>query len=560
MNAEGAAVPSAPARLEPRAAAEGDREAAKWHSGQAGGDHRGLTGAEIHRYSRQLLVPAFGVQGQVRLKNASALVVGAGGLGSPAALYLAAAGIGRLGIVDRDIVELSNLQRQIMHREHDVGTHKSDSASAACLALNSGIHVDAYHNGLTPANALAIVRQYDVVLDCSDNAATRYLVNDASIMCRKPLVSGAALGTEGQLTVFGWRDGPCYRCLFPQAPPAGACQRCADSGVLGPVPGVIGAMQAMEAIKAVSACGGGGHVLGGRMLLYDAIAARMLKVQLRGRASECAVCGDHPTLTPATLATYDYAAFTGGQLNDSAPERLQTVPLSHTISADGYAHAATSGKAHVLLDVRVAHEFEIVALPGSLNIPLSQLDERLPELRAAMGAAARPLPDIAEQKGKEKGGEEQGGRSNSRGRDSADQLDAGASALADGSGAEVPHEGGNIGREGTSSPPGSSLRTGSGKAGGVSGEQDSSKMEAPDGADASHRPARENAYVAQAEQDDIENVQEVPEVAVYVVCRRGNDSQLAVQKLRQVGNICAFDITGGLQAWTKFVDPTFPSY
>ncbi|KAK9815557.1 hypothetical protein WJX72_005681 [[Myrmecia] bisecta] len=270
-------------------------------------DH-GLDSSQIARYSRQLILPSFGVQAQARLCGASVLVIGAGGLGSPATLYLAAAGIGRLGIVDQDVVELNNLHRQIIHSEARIGMHKAVSAGQSCREINSSIQVEVHTGGFKPANALQLVQRYDIVVDASDNAPTRYLVSDACVVAQKPLVSGAAIGTDGQLTVYcHGEEGPCYRCLFPEAPRPESCSRCADVGVLGVIPGIIGSLQALEAIKLAS---GVGEVLSRKLLLFDGLSGRMHTVKLRARSTTCLACGDSPALTAQTLAIYDYAAFT----------------------------------------------------------------------------------------------------------------------------------------------------------------------------------------------------------------------------------------------------------
>eukprot|EP00803_Ostreobium_quekettii_P002213 evm.model.scf_291.2 EVM.evm.TU.scf_291.2 scf_291:24528-27090(+) len=234
-------------RLKQREAQPTVPETVGWSCGHC------LNPQQVQRYSRHLILPNIGVQGQSRLCEASVLVVGAGGLGSSAALYLACAGVGRLGIVDKDVVQLDNLHRQIIHRESTVGIHKAVSAAMACRERNSSIQVDVHTEGLTPATALPLVQNYDVVVDASDNVPTRYLVSDACVITKTPLVSGAAIGTEGQLTVYAYgMDGPCYRCLFPKAPAPGHCTRCSDNGVLGPVPGVIGVLEAMETVKIIA--------------------------------------------------------------------------------------------------------------------------------------------------------------------------------------------------------------------------------------------------------------------------------------------------------------------
>ncbi|GMP65244.1 hypothetical protein CsSME_00026130 [Camellia sinensis var. sinensis] len=240
-------------------------------NGDSGFGH-GLSPDMIYRYSRQLLLPSFGVQAQSSLLKASILVVGAGGLGSPALLYLAACGVGRLGIVDHDVVELNNLHRQIIHTEAYIGQSKVESAAAACHSINSTIQIVEHKEALRTSNALEILSKYDIVIDATDNAPSRYLISDCCVVLGKPLVSGAAIGLEGQLTVYNYNGGPCYRCLFPTPPPTTACQRCSDSGVLGIVPGIIGCHQALEAIKIASDVG---EPLSRRMLLFDALTARI---------------------------------------------------------------------------------------------------------------------------------------------------------------------------------------------------------------------------------------------------------------------------------------------
>jgi adenylyltransferase/sulfurtransferase len=232
----------------------------------------GLSPDQIYRYSRQLLLPSFAVEGQSNLLKSSVLVIGAGGLGSPALLYLAACGVGQLGIIDHDVVELNNMHRQIIHTEAFIGHPKVKSAAAACRSINSTIKVDEYVEALRTSNALEILSQYDIIVDATDNPPSRYMISDCCVLLGKPLVSGAALGMEGQLTVYNHNGGPCYRCLFPTPPPTSACQRCSDSGVLGVVPGVIGCLQALETIKLASLVG---EPLSERMLLFDALSARM---------------------------------------------------------------------------------------------------------------------------------------------------------------------------------------------------------------------------------------------------------------------------------------------
>ncbi|KAG8492692.1 hypothetical protein CXB51_010341 [Gossypium anomalum] len=375
----------------------------------------GLSADSIYRYSRHLLLPSFGVQAQSNLLKSSILVVGAGGLGSPALLYLAACGVGRLGIVDHDVVELNNMHRQVIHTEAYIGQPKVKSAAAAC-------------------------RSYDIVVDATDNAPSRYMISDCCVVLGKPLVSGAALGLEGQLTVYNYNGGPCYRCLFPTPPPTTACQRCSDSGVLGVVPGIIGCLQALEAIKIASSIG---EPLSGRMLLFDALSARIRIVKIRGRSLQCEVCGENTTFNQQQFKDLDYEKFTQSPLSTSPPKLKLLTPDSRITSKE-YKERIISGEPHVLVDVRPELHYKIVSIPNSLNIPLVSLEARLPEISSAL-------------KEQEKEG------------------------------------------------------TGSG-------------------------------------------------ANLYVICRRGNDSQRAVDYLRNKGFDLAKDIVGGLESWANDVDPNFPMY
>ncbi|KAM1149381.1 hypothetical protein ACFX15_029822 [Malus domestica] len=397
----------------------------------------------IHRYSRHLLLPSFGVQGQSKLLKSSILVVGAGGLGSPVLLYLAACGVGCLGIVDHDVVELNNMHRQIIHAEGFIGQPKVKSAAAACHSINSTIQVVEYQEPLRTSNALEIMSKYDIVVDATDNAPSRYMISDCCVVIGKPLVSGAAVGLEGQLTVFNYKSGPCYRCLFPTPPPTTACQRCSDAGVLGVVPGVIGCLQALEAIKIAS---GVGEPLSERMLLFDAFSGRIRNVKIRGRSPQCVVCGENAPFSKQQFQEFDYENFTQSPLTP-LPLKLNLLQPDARINSKEYKEKIISGEAHVLIDVRPEHHFKIVSLPNSLNIPLPRLEARLPEITSAL---------------KEK--------EDHRGTDS-------------GSGGKV-----------------------------------------------------------------------------YVICRRGNDSQRAVQYLHKMGFTSAKDIIGGLEGWAHEVDPNVPTY
>ncbi|MFS7940740.1 putative transferase [Helianthus anomalus] len=401
-----------------------------------------LTPDMIYRYSRQLLLPSFGVQGQSNLLKSSILVIGAGGLGSPALLYLAACGVGKLGMVDHDVVELNNLHRQIIHGEAYIGKSKVESAAAACRSINSTTEIVEHKEALRTSNAIEIVSKYDIVIDATDNAPSRYLISDCCVLLGKPLVSGAALGLEGQLAVYNYNGGPCYRCLFPTPPPTTACQRCSDSGVLGVVPGVIGCLQALEAIKLASLVG---EPLSGRMLLFDALSAKIRIVKIRGRSLQCEACGENG-LTQQKFQQFDYEKFTQSPLA-VAPLKLKLVTSDSRISSKEYDELIKKGSPHVLIDVRPSHHYKITSLPKSINIPLANLESRLAEVSSE-------LKSVQESNG------------------TLNDSDAG----------------------------------------------------------------------------------------LYVVCRRGNDSQRAVQLLHKLGFTSAKDIVGGLESWAREVDPKFPTY
>jgi sulfur-carrier protein adenylyltransferase/sulfurtransferase len=325
-----------------------------------------LTNAEIQRYSRHLILPEVGIDGQRRLKAGRVLCVGAGGLGSPAALYLAAAGVGTIGVIDFDAVDESNLQRQILHATPDVGRSKLASARDRLTALNPEVHVETYETRLTSANALELFRDYDVILDGTDNFATRYLVNDACVLLRKPNAYGSIFRFEGQASVFATVGGPCYRCLYPEPPPPGLVPSCAEGGVLGVLPGVVGTIQATEAIKLIL---GAGTTLVGRLLLYDAWTMRFRELKLRRDAS-CPVCGDHPTIKQLI----DYEQFCGVRPAAAAgPSVPETTVEELKARVDAQVPV-------FILDVREPHEFQISRIPGSTLIPLGQLAGRLGEL------------------------------------------------------------------------------------------------------------------------------------------------------------------------------------
>jgi len=316
-----------------------------------------LSPTELLRYARHLRLPEVGLEGQRRLKQTRALLVGAGGLGSPAALYLAAAGIGTLGIVEFDSVDLTNLQRQILHGTSQVGRSKLDSARERLRDLNPDVRVEPFGERLTAGNAMEILGEFDLVVDGSDNFPTRYLVNDACALLGKPLVYGSILRFEGQVSVFDARRGPCYRCLFSEPPPPEMVPTCAESGVLGVLPGVIGSLQALEAIKLAL---GIGEVLVGRLVVFDALRLTFRELALR-KDPGCPLCGPTPTIT----RLIDYEAFCGIGGDTAAPGKALTV--------EELRQALDRGRDVRLLDVREPHEHELVHIRGSTLIPLRQL-------------------------------------------------------------------------------------------------------------------------------------------------------------------------------------------
>ncbi|HEY6061878.1 MAG TPA: molybdopterin-synthase adenylyltransferase MoeB [Gemmatimonadales bacterium] len=325
-----------------------------------------LSHEELIRYSRHLVLPAIGLEGQERLKAARVLIVGAGGLGSPAALYLAAAGVGTLGLVDWDVVDRSNLQRQILHGTGMVGRPKLDSARARIADLNPHVRLETIAARLTSANALDILGGWDVVLDGSDNFPTRYLVNDACVLSGRPNVYGAVLRFEGQVSVFDARHGPCYRCLYREPPPPELVPSCAEGGVLGVLPGIIGSLQALEAIKLVT---GVGVSLVGRLLLFDGLKLQFREIALT-KDPDCAVCGPHPTVT----RLIDYEAFCGtGDEGRGTRDGREIGPTQLQAERERNGNL-------VLLDVREPFEWDIVHLEGARLIPLGQLPSRLREL------------------------------------------------------------------------------------------------------------------------------------------------------------------------------------
>jgi sulfur-carrier protein adenylyltransferase/sulfurtransferase len=325
-----------------------------------------LSNDEVLRYSRHLIMPEVGMDGQLKLKAAKVLCIGAGGLGSPLALYLAAAGVGTIGIVDFDVVDFTNLQRQIIHTTSDVGRKKLDSAEDKLGAINPNVNVVRFDTRLSSANALGIVRDFDIIIDGTDNFPTRYLVNDACVLTGKPNVYGSIFRFEGQVSVFATKDGPCYRCLYPEPPPPGLVPSCAEGGVLGILPGLVGVMQATEAIKLIL---GKGESLIGRLLLVDSLAMKFRELKLR-KNPNCPACGTHPTVKELI----DYNEFCGIR-GEEKPVDNQ-VP---TISVEELKQRQDHGDDLFVLDVREPHEYQICNLNGYL-IPLNDLPKRVNEL------------------------------------------------------------------------------------------------------------------------------------------------------------------------------------
>jgi len=333
-----------------------------------------LSRPELLRYARHLALPEVGIEGQRRLKAASVACVGAGGLGSPLALYLAAAGVGTLGLVDFDVVEATNLQRQILHGTKDVGRPKLDSAADRLADTNPNVEVVRHQARLDSANALEILRGYDVVVDGTDNFPTRYLVNDACVMLGKPNVYGSIFRWEGQVSVFATKGGPCYRCLFREPPPPGLVPNCAEGGVLGVLPGIIGSLQAMEAIKLLL---GVGDTLAGRLLLFDGLQMSWREVALR-RNPDCPVCGDNPTQTELI----DYEVFCGVKPPPGASTPGQETEAVPELGAGEVMRRLEGSEPPYLLDVREPWEWAVGSLEalGARLIPLGELEERMAEV------------------------------------------------------------------------------------------------------------------------------------------------------------------------------------
>jgi len=330
-----------------------------------------LSKDEILRYSRHLIMPEVGMEGQLKLKNAKVLCIGAGGLGSPLLLYLGAAGVGRLGIVDFDVVDFTNLQRQVIHGTADVGRSKLESAQATIREINPNVEVVGYDARLTSENALELFRDFDIIVDGTDNFPTRYLVNDACVLLGKPNVYGSIFRFEGQASVFYARQGPCYRCLYPEPPPPGLVPSCAEGGVLGVLPGIIGCLQAMETIKLII---GQGQTLIGRLLVFDALGMKFRELKLR-KNPDCPVCGAHPTIT----GLIDYEQFCGIRGEEHTSD-MSGIP---EIGPREVKKMIDEKQPFVLIDVREPHEFQICRIPGSTLIPLGEIPKRMHELDSA---------------------------------------------------------------------------------------------------------------------------------------------------------------------------------
>jgi molybdopterin/thiamine biosynthesis adenylyltransferase/rhodanese-related sulfurtransferase/molybdopterin converting factor small subunit len=330
-----------------------------------------LTKDEILRYSRHLILAEVGMEGQQKLKAAKVLLVGAGGLGAPLGLYLSAAGIGHIGLVDFDVVDVTNLQRQVIHATKDVGRKELDSAAEKMQAINPALRVTKYDTALSSENALEILKDYDYVVDGTDNFPTRYLVNDACVLLGKPNVYGSIFRFEGQATIFAYPGGPCYRCLYPEPPPPGLVPSCAEGGVLGILPGTIGLIQATETVKLIL---GAGEPLIGRLLLYDALGMRFRELKLR-KNPDCPICGEHRTITKLI----DYHQFCGvPNPKDAAPVQEAKVNEGE-ISVTELKQKLDRGDKFVFIDVREPHEYQIGSIPGAKLIPLGEFPKHVNE-------------------------------------------------------------------------------------------------------------------------------------------------------------------------------------
>ncbi|MCC6363518.1 MAG: molybdopterin-synthase adenylyltransferase MoeB [Bryobacterales bacterium] len=331
-----------------------------------------LSNEEVLRYSRHLLLPEVGMDGQLKLKSARVLCIGAGGLGAPLGMYLAAAGVGTIGMVDFDVVDRTNLQRQIIHGTKDIGRKKLDSAAETMLDINPNVNIERHEVALSSENALEIMKGYDVVVDGTDNFPTRYLVNDACVLLGIPNVYGSIYRFEGQASVFATKDGPCYRCLYPEPPPPGLVPSCAEGGVLGILPGMIGIVQATEAVKLIL---GKGETLIGRLMLYDAMNMKVREMKLR-KSPDCPICGPNRSIHQLI----DYHQFCGVPKQPAQPE---PVAANGEIDALGLKELLDRNHNFVLIDVREPHEYQICRIPNAKLIPLGELPRRVRELDPA---------------------------------------------------------------------------------------------------------------------------------------------------------------------------------
>jgi len=329
-----------------------------------------LSAEELARFNRHIILPDVGLEGQEKLKQARVLCVGTGGLGSPIALYLSAAGVGTMGLVDFDVVDDSNLQRQIAHSTADIGRPKIESARDTLLGINPYLNVELHGDGITRANVREIVSQYDIIVDGTDNFPTRYLVNDACVLEGKPLVYASIFQFEGQATVFNYKQGPCYRCLYPEPPPPGLVPSCAEGGVLGVLPGVIGVLQATEAVKIILDAG---KSLSGRLLLYDALDMRFREVKLR-KDPTCPACGENPTIGDVQA----YEQFCG--LPPTEALEKEEVLADYDITPNELKSMMDANADLYVLDVREPHEIAICAIEGTKKIPLGDVSERYLEI------------------------------------------------------------------------------------------------------------------------------------------------------------------------------------
>uniref|UniRef100_A0A7S3LCL4 Adenylyltransferase and sulfurtransferase MOCS3 homolog n=1 Tax=Amphora coffeiformis TaxID=265554 RepID=A0A7S3LCL4_9STRA len=341
--------------------------------------NRDLTAQEIERYSRQLILSrGFGVSGQRKLLSSSVIVIGAGGIGSTLLMYLATAGIGQLGIVDFDNVEISNLHRQVIHRTDRIGQSKAASARQTLEALNPLVSYKIHECQVDANNVLNLVEQYDCVVDCSDNPKTRYLVNDACVLANKPLISGSAVGLEGQITVYNYQNGPCYRCLYPRPSATTGCRSCADAGVFGPVPGLIGILQAIETIKVLT---GTGSVLSDRLLMYDSMQANFLSIKKPPKRLKCPVCGSAPTIRSMADSQETLLTAVGPQPKLVPAELAEDL----VVTCEAYNKVRQSNTPHILLDVRVKEQYELCHLGDSVHIPLDSITGELDRIESISG-------------------------------------------------------------------------------------------------------------------------------------------------------------------------------